>query len=449
MRSRTKKEGSSSFLKSAIVIASGGFIAKCIGAIYRIPLTNLIGGEGLGLYQLVYPIYCLLLTVSATGIPSSLAKLTAAAEGRGEDSRMLLKSAMKLFVGIGLIGSFLMAVSAPYLAKLQGSQEVINGYYTLAPSVLLVSAISVFRGWFQGHNRMFPTALSEVLEQVVKVGVGLLFAYLFRTDIARAVVYLLLAVSLSELVALLFMIGYYQRKKTEIKRENGVGRYAFTSILKMSIPVTLSSILLPISSLVDSVLVPRLLGVYAENAITLFGLFSGGAVTIINLPVSICYGLAAASIPRIASAPKEGVRSRIFFSLGSTLLVGGGSAVGLYLFAEPMSKLIFHSLSGKELTILISLVKGLSISALTLSCAQTLSACLTAQGKPQYAAISMAVSMLVKTVVYFVLLQKEEVSVFGLVIATNVAYGVAFFLNLLYNLRVSKKRALARKEVET
>lgn len=449
MRSRTKKEGSSSFLKSAIVIASGGFIAKCIGAIYRIPLTNLIGGEGLGLYQLVYPVYCLLLTVSATGIPSSIAKLTAEAEGRGEDSRMLLKSAMKLFVGIGLVGSFLMAVSAPYLAKLQGSQEVINGYYTLAPSVLLVSAISVFRGWFQGHNRMFPTALSEVLEQVVKVGVGLLFAYLFRTDIARAVVYLLLAVSLSELVALLFMIGYYQRKKTEVKRENGVGRYAFTSILKMSIPVTLSSILLPISSLVDSVLVPRLLGVYAENAITLFGLFSGGAVTIINLPVSICYGLAAASIPRIASAPKEGVRSRIFFSLGSTLLVGGGSAVGLYLFAEPMSKLIFHSLSGKELTILISLVKGLSVSALTLSCAQTLSACLTAQGKPQYAAISMAVAMLVKTVVYFVLLQKEEVSVFGLVIATNVAYGVAFFLNLLYNLRVSKKRALARKEVET
>ena len=449
MRSRTKKEGSSSFLKSAIVIASGGFIAKCIGAIYRIPLTNLIGGEGLGLYQLVYPVYCLLLTVSATGIPSSIAKLTAEAEGRGEDSRMLLKSAMKLFVGIGLVGSFLMAVSAPYLAKLQGSQEVINGYYTLAPSVLLVSAISVFRGWFQGHNRMFPTALSEVLEQVVKVGVGLLFAYLFRTDIARAVVYLLLAVSLSELVALLFMIGYYQRKKTEIKRENGVGRYAFTSILKMSIPVTLSSILLPISSLVDSVLVPRLLGVYAENAITLFGLFSGGAVTIVNLPVSICYGLAAASIPRIASASKESARSRIFFSLGTTLLVGGGRALGLYLFAEPMSKIIFHSLSGEELSILIHLVKGLSVSALTLSCAQTLSACLTAQGKPQYAALSMAVAMVVKTAVYFFLLQNEEVSVFGLVIATNVAYGVAFFLNLLYNLRVSKKRALARKEVET
>ena len=129
--------------------------------------------------------------------------------------------------------------------------------------------------------------------------------------------------------------------------------------------------------------------------------------------------------------------------------MGGGSAVGLYRFAEPASKLIFHSLSGEELAILIHLVKRLSVSALTLSCAQTLSACLTAQGKPQYAAISMAVAMLVKTVVYFVLLQKEEVSVFGLVIATNVAYGVAFFLNLLYNLRVSKKRALARKEVET
>ena len=151
------------FLRGAVWIAVGGFTAKVIGALYRIPLTNLIGGKGLGLYQLVYPVYCLLLTVSATGIPSSIAKLTAEQIAQGKDGRGVFKTAMKLFLLIGLVGALFMAIVAPFLARAQGSEEVLWGYYALAPSVLLVSAVSVYRGWFQGCNRMFPTALSEVV----------------------------------------------------------------------------------------------------------------------------------------------------------------------------------------------------------------------------------------------------------------------------------------------
>ena len=110
---RLKKGG---FLKGAAWIAAGGFIAKLIGALYRIPLTNLIGGHGLGLYQMVYPAYCLLLTVSATGIPSSISKLTAERLGKGESDRPLLKTALRLFLLIGAAGSVLMAICAPFLA---------------------------------------------------------------------------------------------------------------------------------------------------------------------------------------------------------------------------------------------------------------------------------------------------------------------------------------------
>ena len=443
MRLKKKKDG---FLKGAAWIAAGGFIAKLIGALYRIPLTNLIGGYGLGLYQLVYPVYCLLLTVSATGIPSSIAKLTAERIARGESDRALFKTAMKLFVLIGVVGAILMGVLAPFLSKAQGSEKVLGGYYALAPSVLLVSAISVFRGWFQGRNQMFPTAASEVTEQLVKVGFGLLFAYLFRDKVERAVVFLLLAVSLSELVALLLMFVLYKRVPAPVKQKNDEGRCEVKTILKLSIPVTFSSILLPLSALLDSVLAPRLLSAYSADAVTLFGLFSGGAVTVINLPVSVCYGLAAASVPRVATAfgKRDGVRKRIFSALGITALLGGASAVGLYLFAEPAAKIIFRSLKGEELQTLIELIKGFSISAFTLSCVQTLSACLTAQGKPQYAALSMLTAMTVKTVLYVFWLKDSSVSVFGLVYATNIAYGVAFFFHLLYNLIVSRK--IRRKE---
>ena len=448
------KEKNASFLKGAALIAAGGLLAKMIGALYRIPLTNLIGGHGIGLYQLVYPVYCLLLTVSATGIPSSIAKLTAEKLGRGESDKPLFKTALWLFLWIGLIGTLLMVALAPLLASLQGSREVMGGYFTLAPSVLLVSAISVLRGFFQGRNDMFPTAISEVLEQAVKVAFGLFFAYIFRDNVPKAVVFLLLSVSISELVALIVMIALY--KLSPARKENGKqgGRVAAKTILHTSIPVTLSALLIPFSTLVDSVLAVRLLGVYAPDPVALYGLFSGGAVTVINLPVSICYGIAAASIPAVATAKaqtgeqneqseknekKGGVRKKIFFSLGVTIVVSVPAAFGLYHFAEPLSRMIFRSLKGEELQTLVALIKTFAISAFTLSCAQTLSACLTAQGKPQYAAISMAISMAVKTIAYVLLLKNAEISVFGLAYATNIGYSVAFLLNFVYNLKVSKR----------
>lgn len=444
--SKKSRESKSAFLKGAVWIALGGFLAKAIGALYRIPLTNFIGGRGLGLYQLVYPVYCLLLTVSATGIPSSIAKLTAERVARGESDKPLFKTAMKLFLWIGLAGSLLMSAIAPFLSRAQGSEEVLAGYFVLAPSVVLVSAISVFRGWFQGRNRMFPTALSEVVEQGVKVGFGLLFAYLFRENILKAVVLLLLAVTLSELVALLVMWAIFQRVSSASISQNEGGMVEVKSVLRMSLPVTFNSILLPLSGLLDSILAPRLLSAYTADAVTLFGLFAGGAVTVVNLPVSVCYGLAAASIPRIASVKEKGgkLRKNIFFSLGITALVGGISAAGLYLFAEPAAKIIFHSLTASELENLVGLIKAFSVSALTLSAVQTLSACLTAQGKPQYAALSMMVALTVKTGLYVFWLRNPAVSVFGLAYATNIAYAVAFFLDLVYNIRVSRKRTAMR-----
>ena len=445
-KTKGRKKHGDGLLKGAAWIAAGGFIAKIIGALYRIPLTNLIGGKGIGLYQMVYPVYCLLLTVSATGIPSSIAKLTAESIRKGKSTRPLFVSAMKLFLLIGVGGTAIMAIVAPYLSKAQGSGEVLGGYYALAPSVLLVSAISVFRGWFQGQNDMMPTAISEIAEQVVKVAFGLLFAYLFRGKIATAVTFLLLAVTLSELFTLFLMLALYKRRP--LKQENDGGRYAFKRILRMSIPVTFSSLLIPLSSLIDSVFVPRLLGAYETEAVTLYGLFSGGAVTVVGLPVSICYGIAAASIPRVTQEKTgAGTRRRVFYSLGLTALIGGISALGLYLFAEPAVSIIFRSLTGKEKEILVQLVRIYAISALTLSCAQTLSACLTAQGKPQYAALSMLIGVVVKTVGYFFWLKNTENSIFALAHATNLCYLVAFLLDFMYNLIVIKK-AKRKEKIE-
>jgi len=328
----TETGGKKGFIKGAVIIAVGGFIAKIVGALYRIPLTNLVGGHGIGLYQMVYPAYCILLTISATGIPSSIAKLTAERLSKGETDAPLFKTAMRLFLLIGGVGGITLCLLAPILSAAQGSREVTAGYFALAPSVLLVSAISVFRGYFQGRNDMLPTALSEITEQVIKVGIGLVFAYLYRDDVAKAVVFLLLAVSVSEGAALLLMWALYRRKKKREQPCQAAGEKASVKgILRLSIPVTFSAMLIPLSSLLDSVLAVRLLSKYATDAVALYGLFAGGAVTVINLPVSICYGIAAASVPSVAEAKaraemgatgrKASVRRRIYFSLGITATI--------------------------------------------------------------------------------------------------------------------------------
>ncbi len=438
-----------SFVKGAAWIAVGGFLAKLIGAFYRIPLTNAIGGHGMGLYQMVYPVYCLLLTVSATGIPSSIAKLTAERAGRGESDISLLKASLKLFLIVGAFGTLLMCALAPFLSRAQGVEEALGGYYALAPSVFLTSGISVFRGWFQGRNKMHPTAISEVAEQLVKVGFGLFFACRFRENVALAVVFLLLSVSISELATLFLMLLFYRGEKEKSKGKEG-GRVALKEILRLSIPVTFNAILLPVSSLLDSVLAPRLLGKYAADGVALYGLFAGGAVTVVNLPVSICYGIAAASIPAVATAAASGKRSprgRIFFALFLTLLASVPAGAGLYFFARPIVTTIFRSLTGAELATLVGLVKTLAISAVTLSLVQTLSACLTAQGKPQYAALSMLFAVIVKTAGYLFWLKRSEISVYGLAYATNLCYLVAFLLDFLYNMVVAtRKGAQQRKE---
>ena len=443
------------FLKGAAVIAAGGFIAKLIGALYRIPLTNLIGAEGMGMYQLVYPFYCLLLTVSATGIPSSIAKLAAERRASGRSDLPVLKSALILFLGVGGVGTLLMMALSPLLSGAQGSPELKSGYLALAPSVLLVSGISVFRGWFQGRNNMFPTAFSEVLEQIVKVGLSLLLAYVYRSDVRRAVTLILLSVSVSEAAALLLMLLLYRRARNRSEVLNEGGRVSMKSVLRLSIPVTLSAALLPFSALLDSVIVVRLLKGYTDQAVTLYGLFSGGAVTIVNLPVSICYGIAAASVPAVSAAGateragtdlslaetgKKGrsARSRVVYALLVTLAASIPCALGLYFFARPAVRIIFRALAPSESEVLVRLVRVFAVSAVTLSCTQTLSACLTGLGKPKYAAFSMGIAVLVKTALNFALVSRPEISVYGAAIAADVCYLVAFALDLVYNLSVTR-----------
>ena len=426
------------FLKSAAVLSLGGILAKGIGALYRIPLTGLLGGYGMGLYHMAYPLFCVLLTFSSAGIPSALSRMIARETATGRGSAPTLKTALKLFALLGLCGTALMCLFAPYMSAMQGDGGLTACYLALAPSVFLVALIAVFRGYFQGKNNMAPTAVSELVEEVVKSCLGLYFAYRYANTPARAVAFCLLAVTLSELCALFYL---FMRAGRERERHTlAAGKVYATDIFFSALPVMAATSLLPLSQPVDSVLLVRLLRAHAENAVSLYGLYSGAALSLVSLPATICYGLAAASVPAVSRAVARGNaedgKTRALSSLFLTLLLSAPCALGLFFFARPVVSLLYGGLAPAEADVLVMLLKTVSVSAVSLAGVDTLAACLTGMGRAKKAALSMLVAVCVKFALEFALV--PEFSVGGAAIAANVCYLVAFFLDLYYT--VKKKR---------
>lgn len=433
----TQKTGGQSFIKGAIIISLGGFISKVLGAVYRIPLTKFLGGEGMGIYQMVYPLYCILLTVSASGIPTGIARLISSGKGFGAE-----KQAFRLYGTIGVIGTLLMYALSSSLASIQGEPAIALCCKLLCPSVFFVSMLSVVRGYFQGKGNMYPTAISEISEQLIKVGLGCVLAYIFRKNLAFAVASTLLAVTVSEAVTTGGVVLWYMRKRGRNPLYNPLS-VPISSILKYTIPLTLTAIALPLSQFAESIVAVRILREMGDNATALYGIYSGCAVTIINLPVSVTYGLAASSVPQISPLAESGdvaeAKKRAFKALAITLLVSAPAAVGLYIFAPLAAKLIFGSLAAHEKIILVDLIRIMAVSSVTLSIVQTSSACITSLGMPIKSTVTQWTTGVLRVALTAVLLKLTPLGIYGAAWSANCAYLVASLLNLWYIVRVGRR----------
>lgn len=427
----------SRYLKSAAVLSIGGVLAKGIGAVYRIPLSNLLGGYGIGLYQMAYPLFCVLLTFSSAGIPSAFSRMIARESACGRNSAGTLKTALRLFAILGLCGTALMCLFAPYMSNLQGDGRLLGCYLMLAPSVFLVALIAVLRGYFQGKNDMTPTAFSEIVEQLVKAVAGLYFAYRFQNEPARAVAYCLFAVTISEGAALLFLL--LRTRGEERVKSLAVGRTTGIDIFYSALPVMAATSLLPLSQMADSIILVRLLSAHTINAVALYGLFTGGALSLVSLPATACYGLAAASVPSVAHCCARGEneegKKRALYALFFTLILSVPCALGLFFLAKPITALLYPGLGEGDTATLVGLLKLLSVSAVSLAGVDTLAACLTGMGRAKSAALSMLIAVFVKFALQWLLVGNPKFSVGGAAIAANICYLVAFFLDLYYTVR--------------
>ncbi len=444
-----------SILRCSFLLGVGSLVAKFLGAVYRVPLTNLLGSEGLGLYQMVFPFYAVLLDFAGAGVPSAISKMISETglENRENYAHNLLINSIKLLSIFGLICTILMLSLAYPISILQGNRNAYVGYLFLAPSVFLVSLISCFRGYFQGKMNMTPTAVSQVIEQVFKLIFGLVLVYVLCNNVVLAVGGATFAVTLSELFALIVLYLTYRKNYRSSEKQvynKSTFKLQAKSILKITLPITLIGIAIPLSHIIDSFMILNILSKYRPDATSLYGLLTGVSMTVINLPVSICYGISTTAIPVVSGSKDETEKNRnIKKTLYLTLLLSVPSAILCYILSPQIVNILFRSLQEVEKTTTINLIRLLSGGVILLSVLQTENAVLIGKGNFYSPLLSMGLGITVKIIVNSILLNVEQLNIFAGAVGLIACYFVASLVNLILifgkSLKNESKRAYNRE----
>lgn len=437
-----------------------GLLSKLVGAIYRIPLTSILTAEGMGLYQMVFPLYSLLLTLSSSGLPSSISKLVSENMARNNfrQAERTLVVSFVLLLCFSVVGALLTAAIAQPLASAQGNKAAYVCYLGLAPSIVFVGLISGFRGYFQGMERMTPSAVSGFIEQFFKLIFGLFFAIkLKHYGLVYSVLGAVAGVSVSELCALAYLAIVYacSRKKRKDLCLASIGEVSTvskttTQILRMSLMVTLGGLIMPLSLLIDSVVTINILrgiGYSAAEATTLFGLETGSVDSIVSMPVVLSLAVATAILPCVsrclAAGDKEGASQSASKAIQTTLMLALPAFVGCLALAEPILRILYgRSLSCEQIRVATSLLEIASVSIFYLALLQVSSGLLHGLGCFCIPFVGLACGGVVKLVLSVILLRIPSINIMGGEVASAACYAVALSINLGY---LAKKRILTIK----
>ena len=447
---------SNGFLTGAVILALAGLICRLVGVFFRVPLTNIVGNFGMGLYQMVFPLYSLLLVISSAGVPVAVSKMVAK-EKAGNNikaCKKILLNAIVLLGAIGLVVSAIFIIFAYPIANLQGNKDVGIIYIAIAPSVFLVCLIAAFRGYFQGLQNMVPTAASQIIEQLVKVAAGITLALVFiKISVVWAVFGAILAVTVSEVIALLFLFVMYvitQRKtkhvaKGEAKKnfKRGLSWSLMWQILKQSFPVTLMASVFPLILVFDSMIIINMLtsaGTAHKTATQLFGISSGAVHTLINLPAVLGVAVATAVVPAVSSLLKqnkiEELRSKMATAVKITFLISLFFVVFYLAFAEKIIDLLYHGAfkdNPKHLKLAGNLMKIEAPLILLMSISAVFTAMLQGADKAKFPLIAIAIGGAAK-IAFELAFIKTSMGIYAVSIGNIICFIIAVILNTAFAL---------------
>ena len=439
------------------VLGAAGIICKVVGVLYRIPLSHIIGTDGLGLYQQVMPAYNLLLAITSAGIPVAISRMVSHYITMGEpgNARRVFKTALKLLTVLGIVSTIILLLMSRTIAKWVKTPEGYQSYMCIAPSLFFVCIMSAFRGYMQGMRRMMPTAVSQLIEQVGKVAVALPFASIgyARGGWTMGSAGALLGTSLAECVAMLYMIircRFMKPQPPQPDEKTVSGRTLAKRIVMISIPITLGACIVPLASTIDSAMLKSLMmdtGIPDKIAGSRYGVYSGIVITMINVPTAIAMAMSTNLVPSIASgmarkdmkyvARETGIGMRV------AAVVGFPCSIGMSLLAKPIIFLCYGSnprFSFDELLLGGNLLEFSAMTIILFTMVQASSGILQGAGKQKIPMLTLAAGMVCKVALNAILVSNRDISIQGAPIASLVCYAVSMVPNLYYSCKYTGYR---------
>jgi len=432
--SNTQNKSRTRFFTGVVALTMGNLFVKVVGLILKIPLRTLLTDAGMAYYNNAYEIYAWLFTIATTGLPVAVSMMisTGRAKGNVRENRKIFTVTSVLFVLIGLIGTAIMYFGAPLFEQAYKIENSAFCIMAVAPTLFFICVASALRGYFQGYQNMVPTAVSEVIEAVGKLVLGLLFAgyaieqgkplYLVAAysalgltiGVAAGMVYLLIA-------KLIFRPERYDIEYGDKADESLPVRSAATivkTLLIIAIPITLSSSVTSFTSMIDSILLSRRLQDigYTEEIVTvMIGNYKTCAVTLANLPPTLIAPITAAILPLMSAAFASGNKERMKKVMDSSLLITSiielPCALGMSVLAEPIITMLFGTGTSAETA--APLLSVLSLSVFFGSLMSITSAFLQAHKLERKPLISIVIGAVVKIVATYVLVGIPSLNIFG------------------------------------
>lgn len=445
-----KSSKGESFLKGTFILTVAGFVVKVIGSLNWIFVSRILGGEGIGLYQMAFPIYFFAMTVSQAGVPVAISIITAERVALKDiyGAKRVFHISMALMLVTGLFFSFMTYFAADWLIEWQFVRDAraYKSIVVLAPTVFFVTFLASSRGYLQGWQRMTPTAVSQIVEQIFRVITMILLAELllpWGLDYASA------GASLGALAGavtgLMVLVYFHWKLEKDIERDYGhdlqplPGTEAepawsiIKRIFKLSLPVSAASIMLPVVSNLDLMIVPQRLEVagYSVNEATeLFGYLTGMAVPLVNLSCIITASMAMSIVPAISEARALKDMKRVYNQTAASVRISNfvcfPAFVIVFVLATPIASLIYNA-PGAGPAVMIS-----AVSIILLGLHQVSTGILQGLGHPTIPMVNMILAAVAKVILNWELTAIPWLGIMGAAWATAADMGVAAIINLIF-----------------
>ena len=421
-------------------LTAGLFLAKFFSGIYKIVLTHILGAENIGIYQQIFPIYTFLVVLVTAGVPLGVSKLLIKKQTKEEKINMIRKT-VRVFLIFSSVISLILLIFGRNLYVFRENKALTICNFLLAPGIVASAIAGVLKGYFQGRNDFKPSAISQFLEQIIKLIFGLALSLGFaRHGVMAQIIGAVSGVVLGDLASFIVLFVFYKKREDKTRADVKINNDDFKELVKIVLPLMLSSLVIPVSQMIDSFLVIKLLNHNFEYKTSsyLYGLQTGVVSALVNFPTALTFSLTSIMLPLLTydyqTKNEEAFAYKVNLVVKIILTVAIPSAIFILMYSKNILGIIYgnrldgFNIDGKMLTSKLMFWSGFNIIFLALS--QFFAICLQARENRYLPFINNLIGMVVKFVLEVVFIPSTALNILAFTIATSVGYLCIFVLNV-------------------